>query len=229
MTRNLKALGLALVAAFAMSAVVASAASAESAFKFKSNTANPILTATQHGSNVDVFTTDAGTVSCNTANYVGSQAGTETNEIEVAPTYSGCTAFGFIGVPIHTNGCKYRFTTGTKTGSDFEGSVHIVCPTTTSPSHKQHVIEITAPFSCTVTVPGGQTPAGKVTFTNLGSGHTQEVTVDVDLTGITYEEHDSDSFPCPSDTVLKHNGTYEGAALTTGENAEEEHIGVFVG
>lgn len=217
MSRNIKALGIALVAAFAMSAVVASGASAQ-AFKFKSEGTPTKLTGTQHAGN-DVFVTDAGSVSCSEANYSGEQVGTEVSEVTVTPSYSGCTAFGFVNVPIHVNGCQYKFTAITKEGANFEGAVDIVCPA-------GKVIEVTAPL-CTVTI-GSQNNLKKVTYTNVGSGTTREVTVDVAITGITYVEHRSSIFsPCPSNTVTKTNGTYNGAGLVTGSNAGV-HRGIWV-
>ena len=216
MTRNLKVFGLTLVAALALSAFVASAASA-TAFSFKSNTDNPTLTGKQHGTNVDVFTTDSGTVRCSEATYVGSQAGTSASSVEVAPTYSGCKLLFFINVTIDPNGCKYRFNTVTKEGANFEGNTDIVCPA-------GKAIEVTAP-GCTITYPA-QNGLTKVTFTNLGTGHTQEVTVDVGITtGIQYEEHGG---TCENETGLTNNGSLTGPSLFTAENATKEHIGIWV-
>jgi archaellum component FlaF (FlaF/FlaG flagellin family) len=207
--KNLKILGLALVAVFAMSAVVASGASALSP-AFTSEGSPTILTGSQEGS--DVFTTHGGTVTCTTATYEGTQTGTESSETEVTPTYSGCTAFGFVNVPIDVNGCKYVFTANQ--------SMHIVCPAEKS-------IEVTAP-GCTVTV-GTQTPTGPNTieYTNIGAGTTMEVTLDVSLSGIHYIEHNKGSFPtCSFPTETTTNGTYSGHAKVTGETAAHVHTGI---
>jgi len=213
MTRYLKVLGLTLVAAFAMSAVVASAASAAN-FNFHSEGTSTVLTGTQHAGS-DVFKTDGGTVSCSSATYTGSQTGSTAESVEVTPTYSGCTAFGFINVPIHVNGCKYKFATSE---TKYQGAVHIICAT--------KPIEITSP-GCTVTV-GTGTPGGKATYTNVGSGTTREVTVDVALTGINYVE-DNNGGGCVGPTgTTKTNGTYSGAALVTGETSKKAHLGIWV-
>lgn len=219
MSRNLKVLGLTLVAALAMSAVVASAASA-TAFNFKAEKVPTLLTGKQHAGN-DVFVTDAGKVECNEATYVGEQKTTPTTEVTVTPTYTGCTAFGFVNVPIDVNGCSYKFTAKTIEAGNFEGEVDILCPAGKS-------IEVTAP-GCTVTV-GAQNNLKKITYTNLGAGATREVTVDVAATGIKYEEHNKGIFPtCAANTVPKANGTYTGAGLVTGENpTTKAHQGVFV-
>ncbi|HEX2097323.1 MAG TPA: hypothetical protein VHF50_08150 [Solirubrobacterales bacterium] len=215
MTRYLKVLGLALVAALAMSVTAASSASATN-FKFHSEGTSTVLTGSQHAQN-DVFTTDGGTVSCSNATYSGTQSGATVESVEVTPTYSGCTAFGFINVPIHVNGCKYKFGTST---TNYQGAVHVVCGS--------KPIEITAP-GCTVTV-GTQTPDGNATYTNVGSGTTREVTVDVNLSGIDYTEHDTFEGGCEGPTgTLKTNGTYKGAALVTGETSKKAHLGIWVG
>jgi len=219
MSRNLKALGLALVASFAMSAVVASAASAE-AYSFKADTVPTTLTGNQHAGN-DVFTTDTGTVSCNIATYEGTQTVTPTNSVTVKPSYGECRAFGLFNVPIHVNGCEYKFTAGTKVSGNYEGTVDIVCPT-------GKFIEVTAP-GCLVTV-GAQNNLGKVTYTNIGIGATKEVTVDVNITGLAYEEHRPPFGICTNNTVPQTDGTYVGAGLVTGENpVTKAHHGVFVG
>ncbi|HVI70064.1 MAG TPA: hypothetical protein VM656_01085 [Pyrinomonadaceae bacterium] len=219
MTRNLKVLGLALMTAFAMSAVAASAASAQ-AFHFASEAEHTILTGKQEGS--DVFTTHAGTVTCTTAKYTGTiQSATKTTTVaEVTPEYSGCTAFGFANVPIHHNECKYKFVAGTKESGNYEGSIDIVCPTGKK-------IEITAP-GCLVTV-GPQTGLKKVTFHNVGASATREITATVNLTGIKYEEHAPTFFStCEYDTVATNNGTYTGNAIVTGEDTEGKHVGLFL-
>jgi hypothetical protein len=218
MSRNIKVLGLALVAMLAMSAVVASAASA-TAFSFKAEKVPTQLTGKQHNGN-DIFTTDAGKVECTEATYAGEQKVTPTNEVLVTPTYSGCTAFGFANTPIDVNGCQYRFTTVTKESGNFEGSADIVCPA-------GKVIEVTA-FGCTVTI-GSQTGLKKVTYTNVGAGTTREVTVDVNLTGIVYVEDPGFFNTCANNKVTTSNGTYVGAGLVTGENpTTKAHQGIFV-
>ena len=221
MSRNLKVLGLALVAAMALSAVVASAASAQ-AFNFKSEASPTTLTGKRHGTNKEIFETDGGTVTCNEAIYHGQTNVTATSDINITPTYSNCTAFGFVSVPIDTEGCSYTFTTLTKEGSNFEGAMHILCPGGKS-------MRVTAP-GCEVTI-GEQTPTGgKITFTNLGSGATREITVDVALTGTHYIEDEIAGLPnCTSAGTTTSNGTYKGAWLVTGETpGTTTHTGVWV-
>jgi len=218
MSRNLKALGLALVAVLAMNALTAAGASAE-AFKFKAEKTPTTLVGKQHGA-PDIFTVDTQSVSCNEATYTGTVTGTEVTELTVTPTYSECIAFGLFNIPIDTNGCQYKSTVDTKVGASFEGKVDIVCPA-------GQVIKITAP-GCTVTV-GSQNGLGSITYTNVGSGATREITMDVNINkGIAYEEHRPLFGICANNTVPKTNGSYIGAGLVTGKNSAI-HSGVFVG
>lgn len=217
MARHLKILGLTLVVAFAMSTVVASTASA--AVEFKAESSVTVLAGKQEGAG-DIFHADSGNVSCTTISYEGAMVGTSAAEMEIVPSYSGCTAFGFINVPIDVNSCKYKFTSGEERAGNFEGSAHIVCP-------ESKAIEITAP-GCRVTV-GAQTPTGgTITYTNVGSGTTREITIDLALTGIHYIE-DNNGGGCFGPTgTTKTNGTYTGKTIVTGENASEVHHGIWL-
>jgi hypothetical protein len=207
MIRNLKVLGLALAAVFAMSAVVASAASAT--VTFHSPVEPTYLTGEQHASN-DVFNTDAGEVTCSHATYVGKVAAKTTSTAEVTPSYSGChLIFIFtFNVTVDHNGCTYLFHVDPALeNGNAEGSVDIVCPA-------GKVIEVTAP-GCTVTVPP-QTGLRKITFTNAGTANAMDITVDVNLTAITYEEHNTSGSTCASSTTHTTNGTYSGNATVRG-------------
>ncbi len=217
MSRNLRISALALAVVLAMSAMVAAGASAEAPFKFKSESASTNLTGKQHAAN-DVLRVHTGTVSCNDVTYLGSMVGTETSEFSLTPSYSGCVAFG-LASSIDVNGCSYRFKAGTKVGANYEGSVDVVCPT-----GKQ--IEVTAP-GCTVTVKS-QNGLGSVTYTNVGAGATREITVDLNINNLAYEEHRPFFGICATNTQPTTGGTYVGAALLTGHNGSA-HSGIFVG
>jgi len=219
MAARLKILGITLVATLALSAGVASVASA-TGFKFLSEKPSTILVGKQHGVNTDVLETNGGLVTCNELTYSGAHSGMEATELELSPKWSNCSAFGFISVPIDSEGCKYRFTTGAKEGSNFEGSTDITCP-------EGKRIDITAP-GCNVTIPTQTPTGGKITYTNLSSGSTREITIDVALTGIHYIEDEISGLPnCTSAGVTTTNGTYTGALLLTGES-ENAHVGLWV-
>ncbi|HEX7280182.1 MAG TPA: hypothetical protein VF255_11245 [Solirubrobacterales bacterium] len=215
MIRNIKALGLAVFAVMALGAFSAATASAEKLFH--SEVAHTEVRGEQH-STEDTFTVNAGTVRCSHATYTGTQSTATASTQTVAPTYSGCKAFGFVNTTIDPNGCGYVFSlSGTPVSGAAPGGVTIECPA-------GQVITVTA-FNCWVTV-GPQTRATGITYTNLGAGKTRDVTVDVNLTGLTYTQH-SKSFPgCTNGTF--NNGTYTGAATVRGFDTAGEQVGVWV-
>jgi hypothetical protein len=210
MIRNLKALGLALIAICAMGAVAASAASA---VEFHSEKTSTALSGSQV--NVNKFTTDSGEITCAKATFSGTTSAVNTTEPTqtVTPSYSEChLIFIFtFNVTVDMNGCAYVL--------HANGEVDIECPTVEG---KQKVIEVTAP-SCTVTVPA-QTGLKGVTYTNEGKGTGRTVTVNSNVTGIKYEEHGS---ACENETELTKNGTYTGSVKVSGKVGSEA-VGIWV-
>lgn len=188
MTRKFKSLGLVLAAVFAMSALGVSAASAA---EFHSAKAPTTISGTQSSSHV--FTTNAGTVTCKTATFSGTQSTTTATTVQLTPTYSSCTAFGFINVPIDVNGCSYTFTS--------HGATTVDCPS-------GKAFEITAP-GCTTKV-GPQTFASGMTYTTVGSTPSRSISASTNISGITYDE-------CGT---IRTNGTYKGTTSITGSAGE---------
>src|ERR1044072_5791604 len=115
-----------LLAAFALSAVAASVASAQTPNQLHSGSGSGTTYLTAHGINGVLHTGGAGNIKCATfsgkGSYAGTTAGTATLE---DVTYSGCTAFG-LTMHFDMMGCDYLVTDNTAT----TGIVHIVCPTT---------------------------------------------------------------------------------------------------
>ena len=105
MTRNLKALGLALVAVFAMSALAAGSASAA---EFHSEGENTTVKASQVTTHV--FKTTAGEVTCAKATFEGNQAAKTASSITVNASYTEChiNFFGTkVSATVNMNGCDY--------------------------------------------------------------------------------------------------------------------------
>jgi hypothetical protein len=189
MIRNLKSLGVIVAAVFAMSAIGASAASAA---EFHAGSSSGFITGTQiSGAGGHVFTTSAGTVTCSVAHFEGTFTSSTATSQTITPKYEKCTAFGFINVPIHINGCDYNFTAATG------GQVHIICAA-------GKAIEITTP-GCTTTV-GTQT-VEKNEFTNSTDTTTgkMHVILHTTVSGIVYNE-------CGT---VRNNGTYKGTTTIT--------------
>ncbi|HEX7280183.1 MAG TPA: hypothetical protein VF255_11250 [Solirubrobacterales bacterium] len=215
MIRNIKALGLTVFAVIAMGTLSAATASAEKLFH--AEVGHPELRAEQHAGE-GTLGVNAGTVRCSHVTYSGTQTTATAATLTMGPAYTGCKAFGFVNTTIDVNGCGYEFSiTGTPVSGAAPGAVTIECPLS-------HFITVTA-FNCWVTV-GPQTRPTGVTYTNLGAGKTRDVTIDVNLTGLTYTQH-SKSFPgCTNGTFT--NGTYVGATTVRGFNTTNEQIGVWV-
>lgn len=210
--RNLKAFGLMLVAAFALSAVVASTASAE--FTIGETNAHSRTTALAE----QVFTAGPeATVKCKKVAGDGTTTNTTEKEITIEPTYSECQiAIGSLGTltaEIDTNGCHYLFTTNT------EVAVHVLCP-----EGKQ--IEVTAKILGTFRKcldVHAQTPTSPVVhYTNKLNTTTGKWDIEINPTveGITYEKTGS----CAFGTVEGNDSTYSGKVTVEALNGNNEPI-----
>jgi hypothetical protein len=140
MIRNLKVLGLALVAVFAMSAVVASAASAANGLLTSDGAAT--LDATEIAGEINVFTAFTGEVKCPGSTIAGHEVGSTTNGVPsgssnatLTPTYSNPNCVAVLGgnhkATVTTNGCDYVLHLGETSGvaDTYKSTVDVVCPT----------------------------------------------------------------------------------------------------
>lgn len=218
MIRNIKALGLAIVAVAAMSMVAASAVQA-SELHVTTAENNAVITGQQTGINRFQITPPEGaSVECEEATFEGtvSRAGAgqqiTTKDTQVTATYAKCTAFG-IGSQVLMNGCKYTIT-GEHTPAGQQ------TPVTANPANGKTAyvditgctsgkqVEVKAP-GCTIKVPE-QNTLSHLVFSNTGSGNTQDVDVEITVTGITYQVS---GLLCGHTTnVTTHDGVYTGNA-----------------
>ncbi len=206
MVISLRIFGAALVAALAMNAVAVSAASAK-LYKFHSSLEHTILTGVQTTENSFEF--DVGTVKCKKTSFEGTLAVKTTTTVTVSPAYSECT-FGGAAATVTVNNCDYLLHAVTKEGSNYEGSLDIVCPAGS-------VMQFDVP-NCTITV-FPQTGRKKVTYTKEGSAPLRRVIVHFSVSEIEYEEHGT---ACEHPTVLTKNGTYNGSVTISGETTEKK-------
>ena len=142
MTRNLKALGLALVAMLALGAIGAQGASAVVEHSFRSGAADFVLTGQNesYGSGNSkhvIWATPGLKVECD-ATFIGRNAGVTVDTVAIRPTYSNCGA----GVSVHNTGCQLVFDSETEqapshSASSEHAKVNLDC------EHK-HYIEVTA-------------------------------------------------------------------------------------
>jgi hypothetical protein len=165
MTRNLKALGLALLAVFAISAVSASAASAVTDHYTSPGFATSIVTGAQKEKNK--FTVAGQAVECVTANFKATIKGESVEEIEkVEPTYTTCN-YGALGATVDMNECTYTLSgvTDVNASAETHATVKVICGV------GKH-INITLSNGCDITVKeaaaanGTQTATNGVTYTN---------------------------------------------------------------
>jgi hypothetical protein len=202
MIRNLKALGLALGAVFALGALTASSAFAVDTLTTQVSPA--IVTATGDNNKFEI-TSPKTAVECTTSTLAGTvKSGSSVNTFEV--TYTGklnatphtsteCTGAGLISsLTVHMNGCDYDIT-GNTTGKDISDSskgivkdatIWVTCPV------GKH-IAITTNVGCTLTIPEHTPTEGGLTYTNETVGGKKQVTVHETITGITYT---TDGFAC---------------------------------
>lgn len=214
--RNLKVLGLAFVAMFAVSAVTAAVASADD---FTAEKYPVTLTGKNLAAN-DQFIMTTGTVNCKTASYTGTVSAA-TTRVVVTPSYSNCTAFGFPAI-IDVNGCRYEFNIGAGTTGDAD----IGCDIGTA-------ITVTAisagTVKCNVFISGQTLITGTMTYSNTGSGTTREVVVNASLSGIDYSHVGGTGVgACTFGTGT--NGTLNASGIVTGEEDKSSpaHIGIFL-
>jgi hypothetical protein len=195
MIRNLKTLGLALVAVFAMSAMAASAAQAlvVDHAQITFGTSSPgVLDGTQ--TTTLVFTREGRTFTCTTANFHAEVNAGDTT-ITVTPTYSGCHSniplIGVLPATVTMNGCDWVFhlTKHTPSGT-FTGDPTLVCQGTNQvevhvySNHADH----TSNTSLCTTKYSSQTPSGTIDLTNKAAGGSTPdnwIELDINLTGIS--------------------------------------------
>jgi hypothetical protein len=205
MIRNLKALGLAVVAVLAMSVVVASAAQAAPVVTISAG-ASVSVHAT--GENIgEKLSIDGVTTECKTSHYTGT-ATSGSSTLTLNPTYTGCTLAG-TGLTVHvtTTGCGYLFHLQNKSGSTNNASVDIECGA--SPIK----IEGTG-TSCVATI-GAQSGLSNVSGTNDAT----DVTIKSNVSGIKATVV-TDGFLCPfNGTGAKTGGTYTSTGYLTGTAA----------
>jgi hypothetical protein len=174
MMRKLKALGLALAAVFALSAVAASSASA-TAFTSTApaGTIEHITGTDTHG--VDEFTVGESKLTCDEESFTANAA-TPTTTITVTPTYKKCRTTGGEekeDVTVTTNGCTYTFTS--------HGAVTIDCPAgKVIEIHHYSDPGVHKNSKCTNTV-GPQNGVGALTYTHPNNGIEANGTINVTL------------------------------------------------
>jgi hypothetical protein len=232
MTRNLKALGLALVAAFALSAVMASGASAKTA-QFTTQAGTVHIDGAQV--ETDKFFIGTKELTCTTANLKGTAEGPEQSTVTLTPTYETChaivTILGFKVTRTATvtmNGCDYVFQATKETNeTPYSADLTVTC-------HEGNEIEIhvyknsAEPHSeevlCTYDI-HHQTITDAIQLTNTKDANGvmdihAHVNANVTLTNTI------ESATCGTGENL--NAKYEGTDTLRATNGNEEYIDLTV-
>jgi len=230
MTRKLKTLGVAFVAVFAMSAVVASAVHAG---QFTTAVSPAELTGEQvefEGSKLHVFTAGLRKVSCSKATFTGTST-TPTKSITVTPVYEECLSATF-PVTVTMNGCDYLFNEPVAGGGSFTGTVNLECPTekpvevhiyTSAANHKAGV------SVCTITVFPFK-GLGTNTYHNVpATTDPDHVTVTSKITNIPIKIHTESPLVCGTATTSTYTGGTTVKAYKDGlEHTTANQVGATV-
>lgn len=215
--RNLKILGLALVAVCATSVALASTAAADD---FTAEVYPATVTGALDPGTDLVLGTTAGTTTCTVVQEHGTLAGPAT-ELTMTPVFQNCVGSGFPGV-FDMNGCDfvYRINGGGLT----TGTMDIVCPV------GQEITKTAiggGTIKCTIHIPP-QTGLGGVTYANLGvfGSPTKEITVDVNINNLKYTHTKGTGLgACVSGAA--NNGTLKVKTVWTGEtHGGGAHVGL---
>lgn len=204
MIRNLKAIGIAVVAVFAMSALVASAAHAtEARVKCGNDITKQCTIKVTHDPTAPngVFKTKAGNVECEkfSANSGPVTDGEKLSSLTLTELkYEECELGGLVAVVSVPSGCHYTLNSGNTIETGATGSVTVAQTVGTVCE-----IKITA-GACTVTVKP-QGPLNSVTYTNAKTATLEEITAHANVEKIKY----TTSAGCPGGAGEAEDGKYE--------------------
>ncbi len=231
MSGNVKILGLALVAAFAMSAMVASAASANANYWFTSPGSD--WTSLSGSQNV-AFTDEAkfdgivpggpqGILKCETITYSGALSATTTTTITLAAVYGNCELSPFGKATISMNGCVYVIHTdplGDTTNGEYDTVTTIDCPAGNEITIESKITGIT---KCIIHIEPQNLGTGIVLKNKAGGGF--EATINFSNIKYTQTTGTAGANRCTT-TVTTNNGIYTGAATITGRDTAANAVAI---
>jgi hypothetical protein len=211
--RNLKSLGLTLLAILAIGAITSASASANF---FHSPVEPTTLTVGKNETQKFLYETGGKIVECLTMGGAGVLGETTDQEFTFAPNYSKCEVNGipFSQAQVSINGCEYFFTIDSFVNG---GPTHLSCFGTNQVTITVKVFGVSL---CTLHI-GSQTPASKSHYANVGDG----VEVQPTQTGIKGARQGSTE--CGSASSI--SGTYTGKAQIIGEDSKGVKVKFQVG
>jgi hypothetical protein len=223
MIRSFKALGLALIALAAMTALSASAAQAGTL------TVEPGPTVTLTGEQTEkhkfeltdhLIEGKPAATECGKAHFkhVGAGVGNGAETVTVHPEYTECKAFG-LNATVNTTGCDYLLHLGAVTGTGWHVTTDVVCAAGS-------LIKITT-ATCEVTV-GAQTGLATSQVTNGTTVSPMDLILHTKITGIKYTVV-KDGIGCPlSGTGSFSKGDYNGTTTIKCFNHVEVQVSCTV-
>jgi hypothetical protein len=197
MNRKLKALGLALVAALALTAVMANTASAQ----FTSNKTHTIISGSQEGNTVFTAGSGFGGIKCASVTVSGTWQNTSESDMVLTTATSGCTES--FGRTVH----EHTTETDTHTTGVLKGAFH-------KTGTKTRTVTSGGTTICTIKEVTPQTDNG-VTYDNLGGTNGVRITYKVTNVRTTTS---GGFFNCGIIDGEHKEGTYEGTIVITSKD-----------
>jgi hypothetical protein len=212
MTSNLKLFSV-LGAILALGIAFAAMASAD---KLEFESSNKITGTTESGTS-SVIKTTSGNISCHLDYKPGFLFFFKVD-------YTKCIALGFTQTEVEMNECEYHYNVSA-TGGVTTGTTDITCP---AGKEITFTVRSAGTLKCTIHIPP-QTSLSGVTYSNVGTGSTREVTVDTHITNLKYSHTSTGATglgQCFAGSAS--NGVVESKVLLTGENSSGSHVPVFL-
>jgi hypothetical protein len=214
--KRIKNLGLAVVTALALTAVLGAAGA--SATSFVTEKAPAAVTSTVAGGTPSVFTFGDDYGYCSTAILSGASGSTHAAQLFLVPSNLKCNFGNFTGESsVKLNGCELDFHPGAKVESN--GTFDIVCP-----AGNAITFEPSSSKGCLVTVPAQTGLLAR--YSNAGgTGSERKVKVNIEAGGINYSQV-SGSVCGPTGSFT--DGTWTGSA-TLQASSEGSPVGMYMG
>ena len=215
--RSFKALGLALVAALALGAVVTSAAQAEG--KFIAGKYPAALTGTSTTVHTLSIAGGVRKISCSTNSFTG-ELTAAAESTTIYPTYLLCTSTGGLPVHIYPNGCSYTWAVSKlESATTASGTEALNCAAGQKyeyPVYASAQKEFENDPICIYAI-APQGPLGTLSYTDVGSGSTASVNVTRNVT-LEVEVKKGLKLVCGAKTGEMTTGTYTGSLNMVAKN-----------